>query len=74
MLRGHKGEGLYGNQIKKSRSKQRNGEGGRKGSREGWMECGCLLVSLMMRKMEGHVGAMAGWREGGGVEWEVKTI
>lgn len=29
------------------------------------MECGCLLVLLMMRKMEGHVGAMAGWRERG---------
>lgn len=61
--RGAGGEALCWIQIKKSRSKQRSSEGGRRGRREGWMERGCWLVSLMMRKMEGHVGAMAGWRE-----------
>lgn len=50
-------------QIKKLRGKQKIVEGGRKGRRERWMERGCWFVLLMMKKMEGHVEAMAQWRE-----------
>lgn len=72
LLRGDRGEVLCRIQIEKPRSKQRSGEGAGEGRREGWMERGCWLEPLMMRKMEGHVGAMAGWRARGSrcsMEW-----